>query len=158
MYTPVSAMTLIVSLVFLTTMPSIFEGVYQQRVGIAGLHYIALGVGLTGASQINARFMDKIYIALKKRNGGKGAPEFRLRTFYFPPVSLGMLTVALPSSSNGPRHDLAPNRVISDWMDRESEHSLDRSRHCSSLRIFAKNLSADGALDRVSHWLVRALF
>ncbi|KAJ3478756.1 hypothetical protein NLI96_g9543 [Meripilus lineatus] len=74
---------------FLTTMPSIFEGVYQQRVGIAGLHYIALGVGLTGASQINARFMDKIYIALKKRNGGKGAPEFRL-----PPMVPG--TILLP--------------------------------------------------------------
>ena len=65
--------------VFLTTMPSIFEGVYHQRVGIAGLHYIALGVGLTGASQINARVMDKIYVALKDRNGGKGVPEFRLR-------------------------------------------------------------------------------
>ncbi|KAL4244382.1 MFS transporter superfamily protein [Abortiporus biennis] len=63
---------------FLTTMPSIFEGVYQERVGIAGLHYIALGVGLTGASQINARFMDRIYIYLKNKNGGVGRPEFRL--------------------------------------------------------------------------------
>ncbi|KAG0697178.1 MFS polyamine transporter [Suillus ampliporus] len=45
----------------LTTMPSIFQGVYHQPVGIAGLHYIALGIGLTGASQLNANTMDKAH-------------------------------------------------------------------------------------------------
>ena len=65
--------------VFLTTIPGIFEGVYGERVGIAGLNYIALGVGLTGASQINARVMDRIYIYLTNKNGGKGQPEYRLR-------------------------------------------------------------------------------
>jgi hypothetical protein len=65
--------------VFLTTIPSIFEGVYQQRVGIAGLHYFALGVGLSAASQINARFMDRIYRHFAVKNGGKGRPEYRLR-------------------------------------------------------------------------------
>ncbi|KII94376.1 hypothetical protein PLICRDRAFT_36640 [Plicaturopsis crispa FD-325 SS-3] len=62
----------------LTTVPGIYEGVYKERPGIAGLHYIALGVGLTGASQINARALDAIYKRLTKRNGGKGKPEFRL--------------------------------------------------------------------------------
>lgn len=60
-------------------MPSIFEGVYGQPVGIAGLHYIALGVGLSGASQLNARTLDKVYVHLKNKNGGVGKPEFRLR-------------------------------------------------------------------------------
>lgn len=64
---------------FLTTIPGIFEGVYGEEVGIAGLHYFALGVGLTGASQINARVMDKIYVHFKNKNGGKGRPEYRLR-------------------------------------------------------------------------------
>lgn len=73
-------------LVFLTTIPSIFEGVYKQRVGIAGLHYIALGVGLTGASQVNARVMDKIYVYFTKKNGGQGRPEYRLRESH-PPSS-----------------------------------------------------------------------
>ncbi|CAL1710554.1 unnamed protein product [Somion occarium] len=63
---------------FLTSIPGIFQGIYHQPVGIAGLHYIALGVGLTGASQLNARFMDRIYIHLSKRSGGKGRPEYRL--------------------------------------------------------------------------------
>ncbi|KAF8553172.1 MFS general substrate transporter [Imleria badia] len=67
---------------FLTTMPSIFEGVYEQPVGIAGLHYIALGVGLTGASQLNARTLDKIYVYLRNKNGGVGKPEFRLPAMF----------------------------------------------------------------------------
>ena len=65
---------------FLTTIPGIFEGVYGEEVGIAGLHYLALGVGLTGASQVNAWVMDKIYVHFRDKNGGKGRPEFRLRT------------------------------------------------------------------------------
>jgi hypothetical protein len=60
-------------------MPSIFQGEYQQPAGIAGLHYIALGIGLSGASQINARTMDKVYVHLKNKNGGVERPEFRLR-------------------------------------------------------------------------------
>ncbi|KAL7279358.1 hypothetical protein ACG7TL_007199 [Trametes sanguinea] len=63
---------------FLTTIPGIFEGVYREKVGIAGLHYLALGVGLTGASQINARMLDKIYKYFSAKNGGIGRPEFRL--------------------------------------------------------------------------------
>jgi hypothetical protein len=65
--------------VVITTIPAIFQDVYHQRVGIAGLHYLALGVGLTVGSQLSARFMDRIYLWLKSRNGGVGKPEFRLR-------------------------------------------------------------------------------
>ena len=67
------------TIVFLTTIPSIFEGIYHEEVGIAGLNYFALGVGLTGASQLNARLMDRIYVYFTKKNGGKGKPEYRLR-------------------------------------------------------------------------------
>ena len=66
---------------FLTTIPSIFEGVYREKVGIAGLHYLALGVGLSGASQLNARLMDKIYMYFIRKNGGEGKPEYRLRAY-----------------------------------------------------------------------------
>ncbi|KDR79428.1 hypothetical protein GALMADRAFT_117698 [Galerina marginata CBS 339.88] len=65
---------------FLTTMPLIFSHVYHEGPGIGGLHYIALGVGLTLSSQFNARFMDKVYLRLKKKNGGVGEPEFRIPT------------------------------------------------------------------------------
>ncbi len=66
-------------LVFLTTISTTFQDVYHDRVGVAGLHYLALGLGLSIPSQINARLMDKTYKLLKARNGGVGCPEFRLR-------------------------------------------------------------------------------
>jgi multidrug resistance protein len=64
--------------IYITTIPTIFRDVYHNGVGISGLHYLALGVGLTAGSQTNARFMDKVYSLLKSRNGGVGRPEFRL--------------------------------------------------------------------------------
>ncbi|KAF8524920.1 MFS polyamine transporter [Hysterangium stoloniferum] len=72
MYVPVFASLILV------TLPDIFQNVYKQRVGIAGLHYIALGIGLSGASQINARLLDMAYKSFKNKNGGVGKPEFRL--------------------------------------------------------------------------------
>ncbi|THH30522.1 hypothetical protein EUX98_g3665 [Antrodiella citrinella] len=63
---------------YLNTIPSIYQGVYHESTGIAGLHYLAFGIGLTGASQLNARYMDKVYVYCRKRNGGVGRPEFRL--------------------------------------------------------------------------------
>ncbi|KAF8876578.1 MFS polyamine transporter [Infundibulicybe gibba] len=67
---------------FLTTMPAIFGDIYKERTGIAGLHYIALGIGLSGASQVNARYMDQVYRYLKKRNNDVGEPEFRLPSMF----------------------------------------------------------------------------
>ncbi|GBE84877.1 MFS polyamine transporter [Sparassis latifolia] len=63
---------------FLTTIPDIFANVYHEPVGISGLHYIALGIGFTGASQVNARMLDRVYKYYQKKNGGIGRPEFRL--------------------------------------------------------------------------------
>jgi hypothetical protein len=66
--------------VALTTIASIFEFTYHESTGIAGLNYIALGVGLTFCSQLSARYMDRIYRHLTEtRGGGVGEPEFRLR-------------------------------------------------------------------------------
>jgi MFS family permease len=63
---------------FLTTIPTIFSEIYHESRGIGGLHYIALGIGLSLSSQINARTMDRVYIHFKKKNGNVGEPEFRL--------------------------------------------------------------------------------
>ena len=60
-------------------MPAIFANIYHEDAGVGGLHYIALGIGLTLASQSNARYMDRVYIHFKRKNGGVGEPEFRLR-------------------------------------------------------------------------------
>ncbi|KAI0794966.1 MFS polyamine transporter [Abortiporus biennis] len=64
---------------FLTTVDGMFRGIYKESIGIGGLHYIDLGVGITIVSIINALIMDKLYFYLEKRNGdGSGRPEFRL--------------------------------------------------------------------------------
>lgn len=62
----------------LTTIPTVFQGVYGESVGIAGLNYIGLGLGMSGLSQLNARLMDRIFLFLKKKYGTE-KPEFRLR-------------------------------------------------------------------------------
>ena len=72
------AFTYGINYLVLTTIPGIFLGVYKENVGIAGLNYIALGIGFTGTSQIAARQVDQIYAALKAKNGGEGKPEYRL--------------------------------------------------------------------------------
>lgn len=82
--------------VAITTIPGIFENVYHESVGIGGLNYIALGVGLTGFSQLNARTMDKIYVYLKNKNGGVGRPEFRLREWFFLHLSCFSICVLTP--------------------------------------------------------------
>ncbi|KAI5115610.1 hypothetical protein M0805_006818 [Coniferiporia weirii] len=64
----------------LTTIPGIFQGKYGESVGISGLNYLTLGIGLTIISQINARLLDPIYRYLKEKNGGAGKPEYRLPT------------------------------------------------------------------------------
>jgi hypothetical protein len=65
--------------VILTQMPVIFSNVYGQPPEIAGLQYIALGIGLSLASLVNAFFVDRIYLFLKIQNEGVDEPEYRLR-------------------------------------------------------------------------------
>ncbi|KAI0673328.1 MFS polyamine transporter [Trametes maxima] len=64
----------------ITTVPAVFAKIYHEQPGIIGLHYISMGLGLFVASQVNARMLDKVYVALKKRNNNQGEPEFRLPT------------------------------------------------------------------------------
>ncbi|KAJ3904032.1 MFS polyamine transporter [Lentinula edodes] len=63
---------------YLTTIPTIFTQVYHESPGIGGLNYIGLGIGLTVSSQLNAHYMDKIYVHFKNKNNGVGQPEFRV--------------------------------------------------------------------------------
>lgn len=51
---------------------------YNESIQIGGLHYIALAVGYFFGAQITSVFNDWLYSRLKKRNGGKGLPEYRI--------------------------------------------------------------------------------
>lgn len=62
----------------LSTFPTLWADVYHESIGIGGLNYISLGVGLFIGTQVCAPLQDRIYRALKKRNNGVGKPEFRV--------------------------------------------------------------------------------
>jgi hypothetical protein len=64
-------------------MPLMFQGTYGESIGVSGINYLAFGVGVTGASQVNAQFMDWMFRRLKERNGGEGRPEYRIRASVF---------------------------------------------------------------------------
>ncbi|KAG1852442.1 MFS polyamine transporter [Suillus subalutaceus] len=94
---------------FLTTIPSIFLGVYQQSIAIAGLHYIALGIGMIAAARINAATMDKIYVHFKSKNGGVAKPEFRLPAMVPGSVLLPVGCLIVGWTSEAHTHWIAPD-------------------------------------------------
>jgi len=116
--------------VYLTTLPTIFTKVYHEAVGITGLHYIALGGGLTLASQINARMMDKIYIYLKSKNGGKGEPEFRL-----PLMVPGSILVPFGLLLSGWSVEKGLHWISTDIVSVQNSPSLHWRNECSSINI-----------------------
>jgi len=84
-------------------MPPIFTETYHESVSIAGLHFLALGIGMSGASQIDAGFMDRVYVYFKGRNEGVGEPEFQLREFqvFVLPMSVGIDGMVICQASMG---------------------------------------------------------
>ncbi|KAJ8081862.1 hypothetical protein PM082_007708 [Marasmius tenuissimus] len=81
--------------VFVTTIPLTFRNAYHQSIGIASLHFLALGFGLSFGAFINSRIADPLYAYLKRRNGGIGEPEFRIPVLF--PASFFMPTGLLLS-------------------------------------------------------------
>lgn len=62
----------------LSTFPTLWTTVYHESLGTSGLNYISLAVGFFLGVQIAAPLNDRIYVRLKHRAGGVGAPEFRV--------------------------------------------------------------------------------
>ncbi|CAK7220857.1 hypothetical protein SCUCBS95973_004298 [Sporothrix curviconia] len=63
----------------LVTFPTLWTTVYNERLGISGLNYISLGVGLALGAQVLAPFQDRMYAYLKRRyKVSVGRPEFRV--------------------------------------------------------------------------------
>ncbi|KAJ1331730.1 MFS transporter DHA1 family multidrug resistance protein [Microdochium nivale] len=68
--------------IMLTSFPGLWSGPepvgYGMSVSIGGLNYISLGLGFWASAQVCAPAQDRIYAAMKRRNGGVGEPEFRV--------------------------------------------------------------------------------
>ncbi|TFY73730.1 hypothetical protein EWM64_g10283 [Hericium alpestre] len=62
----------------LTTIPGIYSEIHHERIGIVGLHYLALGIGMVLTGQLTARGLDKFFMYFTRKNGGVMKPEYRL--------------------------------------------------------------------------------
>ena len=64
----------------LSTLPRLWVPRYHFSEGIAGLHYIAAGLGFFAGAQVCAPLQDRIYLRLKAQGSSKGTgrPEFRV--------------------------------------------------------------------------------
>ncbi|KIN03237.1 hypothetical protein OIDMADRAFT_119124 [Oidiodendron maius Zn] len=62
----------------LSTFATLWVEVYYESIGIGGLNYISVGVGLFVGTQIAAPLQDRIYRTFKGRNNDIGKPEFRV--------------------------------------------------------------------------------
>ncbi|KAI9316144.1 major facilitator superfamily domain-containing protein [Zopfochytrium polystomum] len=62
----------------LSTFTQLWIERYHESVAVSGIHYLALGLGFVGANILLAPLIDKIYVRLREKNNGVGAPEFRM--------------------------------------------------------------------------------
>ena len=62
----------------LSTFPRIWQGLYQESVGVGGLNYLSLGIGFFRGAQATAKLIDRIYQRLKLQNNCIERPEFRI--------------------------------------------------------------------------------
>ncbi|KAI5843429.1 major facilitator superfamily domain-containing protein [Morchella snyderi] len=64
------------------TFPTLFQGEYGETVGIAGLNYLAPGIGFLLGLATFTPALQKTYLKLTAANGGVAKPEFRLPTLF----------------------------------------------------------------------------
>lgn len=65
------------------TFPTLFQGVYQETPGIAGLNYIGPGVGFLVGLGLWTPLMQYFFKKLTAANNGVSKPEFRLPVIFF---------------------------------------------------------------------------
>lgn len=65
------------------TFPTLFQGVYHEKPGIAGLNYIGCGVGFLVGLGVWTPLMQYFFKRLTAANGGVSKPEFRLPVIFF---------------------------------------------------------------------------
>lgn len=74
-------MSLIYGIIYLmlATFPTVWTDIYGESIGIGGLNYLSLAIGMMIGAQAGGRIIDKIYKRLAKNTStGKGRPEFRV--------------------------------------------------------------------------------
>ena len=62
----------------LSTFPNVWQGLYEESVGVGGLNYLSLGIGFFIGAQTAAQLIGRIYQRLKLQKNDIGRPEFRI--------------------------------------------------------------------------------
>ncbi|KIK66537.1 hypothetical protein GYMLUDRAFT_158019 [Collybiopsis luxurians FD-317 M1] len=99
-------------IVLLTSIAGIYTSVYHQSLGIAGLHYLALGLGLYGGAQIANHLLDRIHARLMKTEE-KGRPEFRLPIMFPATILLPVGLLVTGWTARVSVHWIVPDIAIS---------------------------------------------
>ncbi|WPH01808.1 Hypothetical protein R9X50_00466200 [Acrodontium crateriforme] len=93
----------------LASFPVLWEEVYGEKPGIAGLNYISLGLGFYIGTQIAAKTADRIYKFLKAKNNNTGRSEFRV-PLMFPGAAMVPIGLLLYGwSAQHKLHWIVPN-------------------------------------------------
>ena len=58
--------------------PTLWTERYNERLDIASLNYLSLGIGIAFAAEVTTHINDRIYRLLADKNDGIGRPEFRV--------------------------------------------------------------------------------
>ncbi|KAJ8088595.1 hypothetical protein PM082_013838 [Marasmius tenuissimus] len=93
----------------LTSIPGLFVSIYHQSIGIAGLHYLALGLGLYAGAQIANSLLDRIHARLKAKHGGQSRPEYRLPIMFPGTLSIPVGLLITGWTARGNIHWIVPD-------------------------------------------------
>lgn len=74
----------------LVTFPTLWTVRYGYGIGVSGLMYLGLGVGFFIGIMVWTPVVQKIYLALTKRNNGVAKPEFRLPSLVPASILMGI--------------------------------------------------------------------
>lgn len=94
---------------FLFMYPRLWEGQYQQSVGIGSLNYLSFAIGLIIGVNIAGHLNDRMYAILKARNQGVGRPEFRVPTMVIGTVLVPIGLLWWGWSGQAKLHWIMPN-------------------------------------------------
>ena len=105
-------MAMLYGIIYLTlsTFPMVWTDYYHESIGIGGLNYLSLMIGLTAGAQVAGRMIDWLYGTLKKRaSSGEGRPEFRVPILFVSTFLLAGGLFMYGWSAEAHTHWIVPN-------------------------------------------------
>ncbi|PMD33874.1 MFS multidrug transporter [Hyaloscypha variabilis F] len=135
----------------LSTFASIWTARYNQSETVSGLHYIAIGIGSTIATQAGGPLTDRIWAHLKTKSHGKVAPEYRV-PLLVPGALLIVTDIGAAMFSGGVM--MSSSSIVAYIIDEFGEHAASAnaaSRMLSNVMGFSFPLFAPQLYKHLGH-------